>query len=163
MLIDTRYAVGIFRKTIGDSFDWDVAPLPVYEGGIAAGHSGSQSYCIPEKSTKKDAAWKFIEWMSGSYAQSKYVEAGFIIPNTRELSESETFLQSSQKPANAKIFVDAASYQRSGDWGYLPSKAWINEWAVELNNDVLMGNMTLEQLRDRHKEATQAIIDAYYE
>ena len=163
MLIDTRYAVGIFRKTIGDSFDWDVAPLPVYKDGIAAGHSGSQSYCIPEKSTKKDAAWKFIEWMSADHAQSKYAEAGFIIPNTMELSASDTFLQPGQKPENAKIFVDAAYYQRSGDWGYLPSKAWINEWSIELNNNVLMGEMTLQELRDRHEEATQEIVDAYYE
>lgn len=62
MLIDTRYAVGIFRETIGDSFEWDVAPLPVYEDGIAAGHSGSLAYCITEKSTKKDAAWKKWKW-----------------------------------------------------------------------------------------------------
>lgn len=162
MLIDTRYAVGIFRETIGDSFEWDVAPLPVHEDGIASGHSGSLAYSIPEKSIKKDAAWKFIEFMAGEYGQTKYTEEGFIIPNTMELAKSEVFLQSSQKPANSQVFVDAAYYQRTGDWGYLPSKAWINEWSIDLNNDVLMGNMSLEQLRDSKKESTQAIIDAYY-
>ncbi len=162
MLIDTRYAVGIFRETIGDSFDWDVAPLPAHKDGIAAGHSGSLAYCIPEKSTKKDAAWKFIEFMAGEYGQTKYTEEGFIIPNTMELAESEVFLQSDQKPANSQVFVDAAYYHTTGDWGFLPSKAWINEWSVDLNDDVLMGDMTLPQLRDKTQESTQEIIDAYY-
>lgn len=167
MLIDTRYAVGIFRKTIADpserdGFDWDVAPLPKHEDGIAAGHSGSLAYCITEKSNKKDAAWKFIEFMAGDYGETKFAEAGFTIPNTIALSESETFLQSDQRPKNSRIFVDAAYYQRSGDWGYLPSKAWINEWANDLNNDVLGGKMTLQQLRDLHAADTQTIIDNYY-
>ena len=162
MLIDTRYAVGIFRETIGDSFDWDVAPLPAYKDGIQAGHSGSLAYCIPEKSTKKDAAWKFIEFMAGEYGQTKYTEEGFIIPNTIELANSEVFLQSDQKPANSQVFVDAAYYHTTGDWGFLPSKAWINEWSVDLNDDVLMGDMTLTQLRDKTQESTQEIIDAYY-
>ncbi|MBO4572330.1 MAG: sugar ABC transporter substrate-binding protein [Clostridia bacterium] len=166
MLIDTRYAVGIFRKTIADEsaggFDWDVAPLPKHKDGIMAGHSGSLAYCIPEKSTKKEAAWKFIEYMAGPEGQTGFAEAGFTIPNTMELSNSEVFLQPSQKPANSSIFVDAAYYQRTGDWGYLPSKAWINEWANDLNNKVLLGTMTLKQLENKHAAETQRIIDAYF-
>lgn len=162
MLIDTRYAVGIFRETIGDSFDWDVAPLPAHKDGIQAGHSGSLAYCIPEKSTKKEAAWKFIEFMAGEYGQTKYTEEGFIIPNTMELSESDVFLQPDQKPANSQVFVDAAYYHTTGDWGFLPSKAWINEWSVDLNDDVLMGDMSLKELRDKTQSSTQEIIDGYY-
>lgn len=162
MLLDTRYAVGIFRKTIGDNFDWDVAPLPVYKDGIAAGHSGSLAYCITEKSTKKEAAWKFIEFMAGEEGETRFAEAGFTIPNTVALSESDVFLQPGQKPANSKLFVEAAYYQRTGDWGYLPSKAWINEWANELNDDVLMGQMSLLELKNKREASTQAIVDGYY-
>lgn len=120
MLIDSRYAVGIFRNTIApetesDGFDWDVAPLPAHENGIKAGHSGSLAYCITEKSTKKEAAWKFIEFMASERGQTAFAKAGFTIPNTMKLSDSDVFLQSSQKPANSKIFVEAAYYQRTGD------------------------------------------------
>ena len=167
MLLDTRYAVGIFRKTIADpsapgGFDWDVAPLPKHKDGIVAGHSGSLAYCIPEKSTKKEAAWKFIEYMAGPEGQAAFAREGFTIPNTMSLSNSEVFLQAGQRPANSQIFVDAAYYQRSGDWGYLPSKAWINEWANDLNNKVLLGTMSLKQLEDLHAAETQRIINAYY-
>lgn len=164
MLIDTRYAVGIFRKTISgkSEFDWDVAPLPKYKDGIAAGHSGSLAYAIPSKSKKKDAAWKFIEFMAGKRGEEVFAEEGFTIPNTMALSQSDTFLQPGKKPANSQIFVDAAYYQKTGDWGYLPSKAWINEWADDLNNKVLMGSMTLEKLEQLHGSKTQTIIDNYY-
>ena len=162
MLIETRYAVGIFRETIGDSFKWDVAPLPVYEGGIAAGHSGSEAFCITKKSKNKEAAWKFIEFLSGPVGQTAFAEAGFTIPNTMELANSDVFLQPGKSPANSQIFVDAAYYQRTGDWGYLPSKAWINEWATYLNSDVLGGDMTLIELKNLTTGPTQEIIDGYY-
>ena len=165
MLIDTRYAVGIFRETIdntSDAFKWDVAPLPVHENGIAAGHSGSEAFCITAKSKKKDAAWKFIEFLAGEEGQVKFAEAGFTIPNTMELANSEVFLQSEQNPKNSQIFVDAAYYQRTGDWGYLPSKAWINEWANPLNSDVLGGEMTLEELKEKTATNSQKVIDSYY-
>ncbi len=171
MLLDTRYAVGIFRKTISD-FDWDVAPLPVYKeynddgsvkvSGLQAGHSGSEAICISSKSKKKDAAWRFVEYLCGEAGQKVFAETGFTVPNTMELANSEVFLQSDQKPANAQVFVDAAYYQTVGDWGYLPSKAWINEWANDFNDDVLSGKMTLSALQAATQDATQSVIDNYY-
>lgn len=171
MLLDTRYAVGIFRKTVTD-FDWDVAPLPVYKeynddgsikvSGVQAGHSGSEAICVSSKSKKKNAAWKFVEYLCGEVGQKTFAEAGFTVPNTMELANSEVFLQSNQKPANAKVFADAAYYQTVGDWGYLPSKAWINEWANDFNADVLAGLMTLSALKTATQAATQGVIDNYY-
>ena len=79
-----------------------------------------------------------------------------------ELANSEIFLQSNANPANSKIFVDAAYYQKTGDWGYLPSKAWINTWATDLNDDVLGGKMSLHQLKANTYQDTQDIIDKYY-
>ncbi len=171
MTINTRYAVGIFRQTITD-FDWDVAPLPVYKeydedgnvtvSGVDAGHSGSEAICIASKSKNKEAAWRFVEFLTGPVGQAAFAEAGFTIPNTMEMSGSEVFLQSDQKPANAQVFVDAAYHQTVGDWGYLPSKAWINEWANDFNSKVLSGSMSLEKLEELTKDATQKIIDNYY-
>ncbi len=165
MIIETRYATGIYRKTIDeaqDAFDWDVAPLPKHANGIAAGHSGSEALCIPAKSKHKDEAWKFIEYMTGEEGSKRFAEAGFTVPNTRELANSETFLQSNKNPKNSKIFVEAAEYQTTGDWGYLPSKAWINVWATDLNSKVLGGTQTLVWLRDTYSAATQKVIDDYY-
>jgi hypothetical protein len=79
-----------------------------------------------------------------------------------ELANSETFLQSDKNPKNSQIFVDAAYYQKTGDWGYLPSKAWIQPWATKLNDGVLGGRMSLETLKNQSYQETQNIIDKYY-
>lgn len=160
-------SMGILRSTIYPEdhpagFDWDVAPWPKAEHGIASGHSGSTAYCITEKSTKKEAAWEFIEYAAGEAGETKLAGAGFSYPNTKALAEA-VFVQPDQKPANMGIFLDAAEYQRVGDWGYLPSKAWINEWANDLNTKVLGGTMTLAELCQAREASTQAIIDGYYD
>ena len=168
MVVDSRYAVGIYRTLIkeegnGSGFDWDCAPLPVHKYGRKAGHSGSLAYCISEKSRNKDAAFKFIEYINGEKGQTAFAEAGFTIPNTKSLSNSEVFLQSNKLPKNSQIFIDAASYQTVGDWGYLPSKDWIQPWAELLNGDVLNGKKTLKNALDEAEQETQNIIDKYYE
>lgn len=163
MIADSRYAVGIYRNLIKDRFEWNCAPLPKYENGVDSGHSGSLAYCISEKSKNKDAAFEFIEYINGKEGQSAFTEAGFTIPNTKTLSNSETFLQKRKSPTNSYLFVEAASYQTVGDWGFLPSKDWITPWSTLLNSKVLNGEMELKYALDSTQGATQLKIDEYYQ
>ena len=94
--------------------------------------------------------------------QTAFAEAGFTIPNTKTLSNSDVFLQPDKLPKNSKVFVEAAAYQTVGDWGYLPSKDWISPWANKLNSDVLNGISDLKTSLDNSKQETQQIIDGYY-
>lgn len=167
MTLDTRYSVGIWRKSIkknGQSggFDWDCAPAPIYKNGIKSGHSGSLAYCIPKKSKNKEAAFKFIEYINGEEGQRAFASEGYTIPNTKTLSNSDAFLVKGAKPYNSEIFIDAASYQKVGDWGFLPDKDWISIWATEFNSKVLSGSTTLIESINRTKDKTQAKIDEYY-
>jgi len=166
MLLDTRYATGIYRKTIDEAttgrFNWDVAPIPKHKDGILAGHSGSEAYCIAQNSRKKDLAWKFIEFMAGEEGSKAFAEAGFTLPANKQMANSDTFIQQGQNPKNYQIFLDAPTYQTVGDWGYLPDKDWINIWANPLNTDVLNGDMTLAQLQALTEAETQSAVDDYF-
>ena len=170
MLVDGRWNVVNFRKVIGDKpneagnrFEWDVAPLPMYkeyyeEGdaiptgkevgdvkvhGVEAGHSSSIAISINAKSNKKNAAWKFCEYIGGPVGQMKQAEAGFAIPAQKELGLTETFLQTDRNPRNSIAFYRAAAVQTPGDWWYLPDKLWINDWAGVLNSEVRNGKTDL--------------------
>lgn len=166
MLVDGRWNVVNFRKKFGDipgqadpskgQYEWDVAPLPMYktyyeEGdqipsgkevgdikvhGIEAGHSGSVSVAINAKSTKKDAAWKFVEYIGGKTGQARQAESGFAIPSQKDLANSDVFLQPGRNPRNAIVFVRAAEAETPGDWWYLKDKKWIDPWANVLNGNV---------------------------
>lgn len=155
MLVDGRWNVVDFRKTMDGKYEWDVAPLPQYktydaEGniavhGIQAAHSGSVALCLNAKSTKKNAAWKFAEYIGGKTGQTAQAKSGFAIPSQKDLANSEVFLQSDQNPKNSIVFVRAAEYETPGDWWYLRDKQWIDDWAALLNGDVRNGNLTLSQ------------------
>lgn len=153
MLVDGRWNVTNFREQMDDSYEWDVAPLPMYkqydaEGnvtvhGVEAGHSGSVALCVSSKSKVPTAAWKFIEFIGGVDGQTLQAEAGFAIPLQKNLANSEVFLQSNKNPRNSKIFLDATEYETAGDWWYLVDKKWINDWANVLNGSVRNGTKTM--------------------
>ena len=163
MIADSRYAVGIYRNLIKNNFEWDCAPLPTYEHGVQSGHSGSLAFCITQKSKHKKEAFEFLEYINGKTGQTAFAEAGFTIPNTKSLSNSNVFLQKKKAPANSKLFVEAAAYQTVGDWGFLPSKDWITPWSTLLNSKVLNGDMDLKLALDQTQGETQKRIDEYYQ
>ncbi|MDY4676181.1 MAG: extracellular solute-binding protein [Candidatus Borkfalkiaceae bacterium] len=161
MLVDGRWNVVEFRAQMDGKYKWDVAPLPQYktydaEGnilthGIQAGHSGSVALCINAKSTKKNAAWKFAEYIGGKTGQTAQSLSGFAIPSQKEIANSEVFLQSDKNPQNSIVFVRAAEYETPGDWWYLTDKLWIDGWAGVLNGDVRNGKKTLSQFETDEK------------
>jgi multiple sugar transport system substrate-binding protein len=177
MVLNGRWATATYRLTC--SFDWDVMPLPVSprtverlikEEGMGetearraaqAGHSGGVAICVAENSDKKDAAFRFAEFLAGPAGQEKYASGGLNVPNQRALANSEAFLQSGQKPANSAIFAEAAEFQQPGDWNYYPDRAWIDSWANVFNSKVLGGELSLEAFYADQKPKVQAILNNY--
>ena len=161
MLVDGRWNVVDFRNLMDGHYDWDVAPLPQYKEydedgnvkvhGVEAGHSGSVALCINAKSTKKNAAWKFAEYIGGKTGQTAQSLSGFAIPSQKDIATSDVFLQPGQNPKNAMAFVRAAAYETPGDWWYLKDKKWIDDWAGVLNGDVRNGNLTLSGFENSDK------------
>ncbi len=159
MLVDGRWAVPELRELMDSKYAWDVAPLPMYKEydangditvhGIEAGHSGSTALCINAKSNKKNAAWKFAEYIGGAVGQAKQAESGFAIPSQKAIANSETFLQTNKNPKNSIVFVRAAEHQTPGDWWYLQDKLWTDSWAGVLNSEVRNGECTLSQFETR--------------
>ena len=155
MLVDGRWSTVNFRRKMNGVYDWDVAPMPQYKEynadgsvkvhGVQAAHSGSVALCINSKSTKKNAAWLFCEFLGGVTGQTAQSLSGFAIPSQKDIANSEVFLQSDQNPRNAIVFVKAAEYETPGDWWYLRDKLWIDDWAGVLNGDVRNGKKTLTQ------------------
>lgn len=155
MLVDGRWSVVNIRSSMAKGVEWDVAPLPIYKKydangdciahGVASGHSGSTSLAISKKSRVPQAAWKFVEYVSGAAGQGIQAKAGFAIPNQKAVAHTEDFLQSDQMPKNAVVFIEAAEVQTPGDWWYLKDKKWIDDWAGLLNGDVRNGKKSLSE------------------
>ena len=176
MFVDGRWEVPTLRKNMSSSEkwgagSWNVAPLPVYkeydaEGnvtvhGIAGGHSGSMGLAIAEGSRNKEAAFEFLKFVAGEEGQKAQAEAGFAIPNQKALASQDVFLQPTQDPANAIVFVEAAANQRPGDWWSLTNSAWIDDWANYLNYTVRENKATVNEMFEKYAESTQQKLYEY--
>ncbi len=161
MYVTGRYDVVQFRKNA--NFNWDCAPLPHYDGGVVAGHSGSMCLSMAKNSKNKEKAFKVFEHMCGVEGQDALAETGFNVPSQMSLARDpeKNFLNSDLRPYNNEVFLDAAEVQQGGDWTYLKDDTWINIWAPTLNGDVLNGDLSTYELFKRYKAQVNESLKEY--
>lgn len=155
-------------RNLNTKFEWDVAPLSHYQNAVpgkeigSIGHSGSMGYGIARESSqeKKDAAFKFMEYMAGEQGQRDLAESGFCVGNQKELAQE--IVSKETQPKNAPIFVDYIEKQRGGDWTMLSDSNWIDTlWAGTLNGSVLSGDMSLDTFFATYQDRTDAMLKHY--
>lgn len=103
MFVDSRRAVPEFRLI--ESFDWDVAALPMSQQQASILHS--DAFCMAAAGQHKDAAWIFVEFASSADGQTILAQTGRTVPSRKAVAESEIFLNPNAKPANSQVFLDA--------------------------------------------------------
>ncbi len=108
MLLASRRETPSLR-TITD-FEWDVAPLPVFQEPVGVLHS--DAYCMTRQSAHKEAAWRFMEFALGPEGQRITAEAGRTVPSLIEVANSEAFLDPDQPPASSQVFLDTIPHIR---------------------------------------------------
>jgi len=108
MLLSSRRATTTFRTI--DDFEWDVAPLPVFD--TPAGVLHSDAFCITAASTRTDQAWEFVEYALSEPGQRTLVATGRTVPSNIEVSRSDAFLDSAEPPSRSEVFLDAIDHVR---------------------------------------------------
>ncbi|MBA2296122.1 MAG: sugar ABC transporter substrate-binding protein [Actinobacteria bacterium] len=109
MLLESRRLVPALREAA--TFDWDVAALPRHQQPASILHS--DAYCMTKASKQKDAAWRFVEYALGPDGAPVIAKTGRTVPSLRSVAESEAFLDPTQKPRHAKVFLDAIATIRT--------------------------------------------------
>jgi len=102
MILNSRRGVPTYRTI--DSFEWDIAPLPV--GRRPAGILHSDGYCMAAATENKDAAWQFIEYANSPAGQAIVARSGRTVPSLIAVAESDAFLDPKLDPKNARVFID---------------------------------------------------------
>jgi multiple sugar transport system substrate-binding protein len=141
MYVDSRVFTPTMRETV--TFRWDVAPLP--RGKQVANVLHSDAYCMASASTVKDAAWTFIEFALGEEGQAIAAKLGRTVPSMRKVAASEAFLDPTQPPASAQVWLDnmeqnMRAMPKLENWNAIERTA-----AIELEQAYL-GFQTLEGL-----------------
>ena len=128
MHIDGRWMVPRYRKL---AFDWDVAPIPVpTPGARSIARSGSVGLAISARTRHPEEAFAVVEYLAGPRGQEKLTTTGFQLPNQRALAQEAVFLQPGQRPAHARVFVDAAESSRPAPITQTPNAFWHDVFAT---------------------------------
>ena len=139
-------------------FEFDMAPLLQYKeyedpsdpfcdtvkvSGKQAGHANCVSAVVREGTQKKEKAVKFLKWCMSTEEQKIRAHSGFYPMDGALLGELK--LASTVKANNARVFYEALSYEKPGDWWYMPDEMWVNKWCSDLNSALRNGTMTYEE------------------
>jgi multiple sugar transport system substrate-binding protein len=132
MIIQNSSRVSAFNAA---NMNYDVAVLPIPEGGQRSNAAGGAAWVMSSASAKKDAAWTFLSWLQSSEGGEKlYTESGEIFPALSSTARSDAFLHADQPPANRQAFLTEAENAKVGNFGYFP------EWD-ELDSSILTPNL----------------------
>lgn len=132
MIIQNSSRVSAFNQA---GLNYDVAPVPIPEGGQRAAAAGGAAWVMSSASDNKDAAWTFLSWLqSEEGGQRLYTESGEIFPALQSTARSEAFLESDQPPANRQAFLTEGENAKVGRFGYFP------EWD-EIESSIISPNL----------------------
>ena len=143
MLLSSRRSTTMLRAI--SELDWDVAPLPRHLR--PAGILHSDAYCMAAGSERKEAAWRFVEFALGEEGQRIVARTGRTVPSSIAVSRSRAFLDPSQPPRQARVFLDGiATIRRAPSISTWPEIEDVTDGVLE--NGMYLGQPVDEVIRE---------------
>ena len=93
MFFSGPWHMGLIEEAGGKKLEgkWDVAKMPVEDSGTS--FVGGGNLVVFKQSKNKDAAWKFVEWMSQPAQQAKFYEEAAALPAVQDAWEEPALKQ----------------------------------------------------------------------
>lgn len=151
MLLSSRRATTTFRSI--EDFEWDVAPLPVFDEQVGILHS--DAFCIPSASERQDEAWSFLEYALSAVGQRALVETGRTVPSNIEVSRSDAFLDQGLPPSRSQVFLDAVKSVRATP--VISTWPQIEDVTAPILEDGLYRGQSAEEVARRIDEETREL------
>lgn len=118
MIIQNASRVSAFNAA---GMNYDVAVVPIPEGGQRSAGAGGASWTMSSASDNKEAAWTFLSWLQSTEGgQAIYTASGEILPALVSTAKSDVFLGSDQPPANRQAFITEGENAKVGRFGFFP-------------------------------------------
>ena len=156
------------RKAIGDSFEWDVAPAPVYktynEDGTIENKGAEVFYTyLPSgiamwnNSPRKEAAYKVMKYFSSGKYQEFICDTGYTLSSVAKYNYNN-FVKANenQQPKNVKLFADTLPKRFQDERTYFPDPYWVTYWAEPLNSQYRENNLSFEKFLETYTDGTNA-------
>ncbi|HUP65132.1 MAG TPA: sugar ABC transporter substrate-binding protein [Thermoanaerobaculia bacterium] len=128
MIVTGPWNVGEFRRRLPDHLqdDWSTAPMPAPPGQPYPGASlaGGSSLVLFERSEKKDAAWKLVEFLSRPEIQVRFYELSGNLPARREAWNAPAFANDREMNAFRTQLENVIPTPKVPEWEQIASEVW---------------------------------------
>lgn len=152
MLNQTCEVIDMCNQSLEDD-QWTVAMLPKsdLDGKIYNEISFSNGYAIAQNSEHKDAAWRFIEYLSSPEAASIYCKTNLLIPIQKEALEDE-FFTTGKMAGYAEMFKQD-NLMAWPELGYFPEVGEFRETFADAEvQKCMQGQQTAQETLDKLAE-----------
>lgn len=143
---------------IDAGFNWNVAPLPMGPTGIRANTLGGAGYVMATSPADTDAAWTFLQFLSGPSGQAIFAATGLAVPALTSPETTAAFVEAMPDGIDGQVFIDetANGYLNPNfpDWREIEST--LVTPALDL---VWNGEQTAEQALGAIAAQVQAFLD----
>lgn len=165
MWVDGAWNINGNRETIGDAFQWGIAPVPRGPQATAdTAYGWPDSMAIASTCEHPDMAWEFIKFMTGP-ERTIDLTFGGKIPIYQPVALSEEFLERDQQPDNMEFLLEWAN--STGPTTFTPG--W-GEWRGYTDgagmegqlNDVFNGVTDLDTALENVTEYANGVLERYY-
>jgi multiple sugar transport system substrate-binding protein len=91
MFISGPWMRGIVEDMGGEGFaeQYDVAPIPVPEGGSSSSFVGGSNLAVFQQTDNRDTAWAFVEWLTEPETQVTWFEETANLPSVQSAWEDD--------------------------------------------------------------------------
>jgi multiple sugar transport system substrate-binding protein len=133
MLLQSRRYTATLRPI--KDLDWDVGPLPMRQKNHTVLHA--DAYCMAKDSGAKDAAYRFVEFALSPAGAEILARSGRTVPAVKSIAESPVFLDPTQRPQSARVFLDSIPFMRrtpnTPEWNEVEARVdpLLEEWFYE--------------------------------
>lgn len=104
-----RGTIDTLRRSVGDSFEWAVRPVPMKVRGIQ--EASLESFFVLKGSKYPDLGYEFVRFMSGEKAQAILARIGFSVGLKPQWAE-KYFLQPDQMPLDQDVLISSFDHYR---------------------------------------------------
>lgn len=91
MFISGPWMMSIVEETGGEGFadKYDVAPIPMPEGGSSASFVGGSNLAVFKDTDNRDTAWAFVQWLTEPETQVNWYEMSTDLPSVQSAWDDE--------------------------------------------------------------------------